>query len=440
MRASGARARVLIDEGAPVVADWGTPVIADMVAEASSTYRPRAWWAAPPSQHFHNHDNNPVTARAQRAAMLLFCVPRTAGSRAAIGPSIERGFALLRKLKLLAVGGTVLCASTAFATPALAGTLSGAGSTLVAPLEAEWAQAFQTNTGNTVNYQAVGSGTGIKDISSGLVDFGASDAPLTSSQRSTCDAGHDSSGGSGPCVQIPWALGATGVGYNVPGVSGLKLSGPVMSAIFLGQITNWNDQRIARLNPGASLPNLRITTVYRSDGSGDTYAFTDYLQAVSPAWRARVGRGTAVQFPVGVGAKGNSGVTQTVQGTQGAIGYIAVSYLIAHGVPPVKIRNRAGNFVYPNLSNIQAAASSVHSAPANNEYHIVNPPASAKIAYPISTFTYVIVHQHAGQGGLLRQFINYALTGGQQFGPGLDFARLPTVVLRKSKADVSNLG
>ena len=335
----------------------------------------------------------------------------------------------MRKLKLLAVAGTVLCAFTASAAPAFAGTLNGAGSTLVQPIMADWASAFNTNTGNTVNYQGVGSGTGIKDISQGLVDFGASDAPLTSSQQAACS----------DCIQIPWALSATGVGFNVPGVNSLNLSGPVLSAIYLGQITNWNDPRIARLNPGASFPNLHITPVYRTDGSGDTYAFTDYLQSVSPAWRSRVGRGTAVQFPTGVGGAKNQGVTNVLQHTSGAIAYIAVSFLFTHNLNAAHLRNKAGNFEIPNLPQIEAAAQAVHSAPSNNEYHIVNPPASAKNAYPISTFTYVLVHKTSSQAGLLKSFISYVLTGGQQFGPGLDFPKLPSVVLRKSKSDLNQI-
>ncbi|HEY1510054.1 MAG TPA: phosphate ABC transporter substrate-binding protein PstS [Solirubrobacteraceae bacterium] len=313
---------------------------------------------------------------------------------------------------------------------AAGGTLTGAGSTLVAPIEAEWANAFDAKTGSSITYSAVGSGTGIKDISSRLVDFGASDAPMTPTQAITCHS----------CWQIPWALSATGVGFNLHGVRRLKLSGPVLAEIYLGQITNWSDARIARLNKGTHLPNLTITPVFRSDGSGDTYAFTNYLSEVSSAFRGKVGFATTVSFPKGVGGNGNSGVTSVLESTNGSIAYIAVSYLIAHSLPAAAIQNAAGRFEYPNLVNIENAAKTVKHVPGNNELHIVNPPKRAKIAYPISTFTYAIVPQSAPNGDLLKQFITYAIGPGQSFGPGLDFAPIPKVVLNAAKRTIAKIG
>jgi phosphate transport system substrate-binding protein len=330
---------------------------------------------------------------------------------------------------VLAVGASTGFISTAAASAA-SGTLNGAGSTLVAPLEAEWASAFNSKTGNTVNYNPVGSGTGIADISSGTVDFGASDAPLTPSQAQGCHS----------CIQIPWALSATGVGYNVPGAGRkLHLTGPLLSQIYLGQITNWNDSRIAKVNKGVHLPNLKITPVFRSDGSGDTYAFTNYLTQISGAWKSKVGVGTSVSFPTGASGKGNSGVTAVLQGTPGSVAYIAVSYLIAHQLPAVAIQNRAGKFEYPNLSNIENAAGVVKRVPGNGALSIVNPPKSAKIAYPISTFTYVIAPTTAPQGALLKSFVQYALGAGHAFGANLDFAPLPKVVVNADKAAASHL-
>jgi phosphate transport system substrate-binding protein len=308
-----------------------------------------------------------------------------------------------------------------------AGSLSGAGSSLVAPLEAAWATGFASTA--TVTYAAVGSGTGITDISNRLVDFGASDAPLTSSQAAACNG----------CYMIPWGLSATGVGYNVGGVRGLHLSGPVLAGIYLGQITKWNSPKIRALNKHTRLPNLRITPVFRTDGSGDTYAFTNYLSSVSRTWRHRVGFATSVGFPAGVGGKGNSGVTQILGSTNGAIAYVAVSYLIAHGLPAAAVQNAAGKFEYPNLANIESAGRSVKHVPGNNALHIVNPPKSARIAYPISTFTYAIVPASAPKAGLLRAFINYALGPGQAFGPKLDFARLPGVVARAARNTVNKI-
>jgi phosphate transport system substrate-binding protein len=284
----------------------------------------------------------------------------------------------------------------------------------VAPIEAEWAAAFDSATGNTVNYSAVGSGTGEKDIAGGQVDFGASDAPLSVY-----------SGVPSNLVQIPWALTATGVSYHIAGLPRLHLTGTVLAAIYVGQITNWSDGRITKLNPGVHIPNLPITVFWRSDGSGDTYAFTKYESEVSPTFNSKIGASTTVSWPVGQGRKGNAGLAQAIAQTNGGIAYIAVSYLVADRLPAVSIQNRAGRYVVPNLNAIEAAASVVHSVPGNNEVTIVNPPRSAKNAYPISTFTYVIVPTNASQGTVLKQFIGYALTGGQQFGPRLDFAPLP---------------
>lgn len=346
-----------------------------------------------------------------------------------------KGFAFQRRklasvsAAVLAVGASAGFISTAAASAA-SGTLNGAGSTLVAPLEAEWAAAFNSKTGNTVNYNPVGSGTGIADITARTVDFGASDAPLSSSQASSCNG----------CVQIPWALSATGVGYNVPGAGKkLHLTGTLLAAIYQGQITKWNDPKIAKVNKGVHLPNLTITPVFRSDGSGDTYAFTNYLSAVSSSWRSKVGVGTSVSFPKGASGKGNSGVTAVLQGTPGAVAYIAVSYLIAHQLPAVAIQNKAGKFEYPNLSNIENAAAVVKHVPGNGALSIVNPPKSAKIAYPISTFTYVIAPHNAAQKPLLKSFIQYALSAGHTFGANLDFAPLPKVVVKADKAAANSI-
>ncbi len=346
-----------------------------------------------------------------------------------------KGFAFQRrKLASLSAAVVAVGASAGFISTAAAsaapGTLNGAGSTLVAPLEAEWASAFNSKTGNTVNYNPVGSGTGISDISAGTVDFGASDAPLTSAQAAGCHS----------CIQIPWALSATGIGYNVPGAGKkLHLTGALLAQIYQGSITNWNDSRIAKVNKGVHLPNLTITPVFRSDGSGDTYAFTNYLSHVSSSWKNSIGVGTSVSFPKGAPGKGNSGVTAVLQGTPGAIAYIAVSYLIAHQLPAVAVQNTAGKYEYPNLANIENAAAVVKHVPGNGALSIVDPPKSAKIAYPISTFTYVIAPTTAPQGALLKQFVQYALNAGHSFGANLDFAPLPKVVVKYDKSAAGHL-
>jgi phosphate transport system substrate-binding protein len=336
----------------------------------------------------------------------------------------------LIRTKFLGLAAAVAAVAALAVSPAVAAAnLTGAGSTLVAPLMANWTSGFESGGGTGVKYSAVGSGTGIAQITARTVDFGASDAPLTPEQASACNG----------CVQIPWALSATGIGFKLPGVSKLNLSGPLLAEIFLGKIKKWNDPKIKKANPKAKLPGTTITPVFRSDGSGDTYAFTDYLAKVSPAWKSQVGSGTSVGFKAGVGAKGNAGVTSTVSKTPGAIGYISASYLIAAGLSAVAVQNSAGNYEYPNLKNIEAAAATVKSVPASNAISITNPPSSAKLAYPISTFTYAVVPHDAPQKTALREFITYAITKGQAYGAALDFAPLPQVVLSAAQRALSSL-
>jgi phosphate transport system substrate-binding protein len=294
---------------------------------------------------------------------------------------------------------------------------------------ANWINGFEIKEGIPVKYSAVGSGEGIKQVSNGTVEFGASDAPMTPEQAAACNS----------CVTVPWALSATGLGFNVPGVKKLNLTGPIIAGIYFGKITNWNDPKIAKVNKGVKLPNLTITPVFRSDGSGDTYAFTNYLSKISPAWKSEVGFATTVGFKAGTGAKGNAGVTSLVTKTPGAIGYISASYLIAAGLGAAAVENNAGNFELPNLNNIEEAASVVKSAKPNSGISIVNPPKKASKAYPISTFTYAIVPKSGPQTQFIKQFLSYAITKGQSFGAALDFAPLPKVVLNAAKAAINTL-
>lgn len=340
----------------------------------------------------------------------------------------ERKFTLNRTRFLgLALASVLATMATGFTSSAFAagGSLTGAGSTLVAPLVAQWKTDFGSISGVNVTYGAVGSGAGIAQITARTVDFGASDAPLTGSQRGACNR----------CYQIPWALTATAMAFHVNGVRKLKLTGPIVASIYMGRITNWNDSRIAKLNKGVRLPNLKITPAFRSDGSGDTYAFTDWLSRVSRPWRSRIGNSTQVSFPTGVGGKGNDGVTAIVSSTNGAIGYVSASYAIAHNLGAAALQNRAGRYEYPNLRNISAAAKGVKVG-RFNEMHIVNPPRKRASAYPLSTFTYVIVPKTTSKKSLLTRFINYAIGRGQRFGPALDFAPLPRTVKRAAKATI----
>lgn len=298
--------------------------------------------------------------------------------------------------------------------------ISGAGSTLIAPLLEKWKGPFEAKFGTGVTYSAVGSGTGIKDITGRTVTFGASDAPLTPSQASECKE----------CLMVPWALTATGIGFHLEGVSRLRLTGPILAKIYMGQITNWDNAALKKINPGVKLPNLAITPVYRSDGSGDTYAFTNFLSDVSSEWRSSKGFATAVSFTVGTGGKGNSGVSAVVGSTNGAIGYISAAYLIEHGIPAASVQNAAGKYEVPNLANIENAAESIKKVPANNELHIVDPPKKYKKAYPISTFTYAIVPKSTPSPGEISKFVLYAMKEGQAFGAALDFAPIPKIVLK----------
>ncbi len=334
-----------------------------------------------------------------------------------------------KRLSTVAIALTCLTVGLASPAGASAYSLTGAGSTLVAPLVSYWTQDFQHRYGDSVTYASVGSGAGIAQISARAVDFGASDAPLTSAQAAKCNE----------CVQIPWALTGVGIAFHLEGVRRLSLSGPVIASIYLGKITNWDNPAIAKLNKGVKLPNLKITVVFRSDGSGDTYAFTDYLSRISSAWKSQVGNATSVSFPTGVGGKGNDGETAIVSTTNGAISYISASYIVAHHLGAAAVQNTAGKFVYPNLSNIEAAAKAIKSVPANNEMHIVNPSKSYTTAYPISTFTYCIVPRSASQKGAIASWVYYAMTLGQSFGAQLDFAPIPKVVLNAGIKTVREL-
>jgi phosphate transport system substrate-binding protein len=310
-------------------------------------------------------------------------------------------------------------------------SLVGAGSTLVAPLVAKWSGDYQQRAGVTVAYGAVGSGAGIAQITGRTVDFGASDAPLTADQATACKG----------CVQVPWALAATLVAYNVKGVPNrLKLSGPVLAGIYLGDVTHWNDPAIARLNPGVQLPATAITPVHRSDGSGDTYAFTDFLSKVSPEWKSSKGVSTTISFPTGIGAKGNDGVAAYLGRNDGSIGYLGISYVFSGKLDHALVQNAAGQFPVPGVPSIEAAAKSLTSVPADNAISITNPPASAPGAYPISTFTYAIVPKGASKASALSAFLTYAVTTGQKFGPPLQFAPLPAVVLDADHSTIAKIG
>ena len=321
----------------------------------------------------------------------------------------------------LTVVAVVATAATAAPSRSQAGSLTGAGASFPFPLISKWipevAKAYDIN----IAYSPTGSGAGISAITARTVDFGASDAPLSSSQLDACRG----------CIQIPWALSATSIPYNLPGLNGrLRLTGPVLAQIYLGEITSWNDQRIRALNPGRNLPDTKITPVFRSDGSGTTYNFTEYLSSVSPAWKSKVGFNTSVSFPTGVGARGSSGVAGVIRNTVGALTYVDVAYSLANKFQFATIRNRAGTFATPGLRGINASLSQLPKRVTQlNQLKIVDPPrAAGPLAYPIVTFTYVILPTQSSKAADLRKFIYWAVTQGQRFGPPLLFQPLPKTV------------
>lgn len=338
---------------------------------------------------------------------------------------IRKKLALVTAAVLVAVAATGLTS-----TASAAGSLTGAGSTLVAPLMQQWANDYQAKTGTQITYGAVGSGAGIQQITARSVDFGASDAPLKPSQAQACNG----------CVQVPWALTAVTASYNLPGIVGLKLTPSVLSQIYLGKINTWDNAQIKRLNPGKNLPSTHITVAFRSDGSGDTYAFTNYLWKVSSDWRSKVGiYATSVNFPVGVGGRGNDGIASVITSTPGAIGYISASYAISHNLNVAAIQNAAKKFIFPNLKNISEAAKTIRRIPANNELHIVSPSGKLPKAYPICTFTYAIVPKGSSKAADLGAFIKYAIGAGQKFGAALDFAPLPASVRNAATRSANSL-
>ena len=341
-----------------------------------------------------------------------------------------------KALALLAVAIGALALVAGAGAKHSATTITGAGSTFVAPLVSVWTPALGSAFDYTVQYSAVGSGAGIAAITARTVDFGASDAPLTPDQFNACNG----------CVQIPWALAGTAIDYNVPGLvlpknTNLRLTGDVIAKIYMGQITNWNDPAIKALNPKATIPDMKITCAHRSDNSGTTYNFTDYLSSVSPTWQSQVGRGIGVSWPVGVGASGSSGVAGVVKNTPGAIGYTDTAYSIANRLPFAAVRNAAGNFISPSIRNVAVAGGAIKSVPSNNEMHIVNPPKSLPNAYPIATYTYIILPTKSAKATGLRKMVFWALTQGQQgkFTAKLWFVPIPKVVLVASEKTLNKI-
>jgi phosphate transport system substrate-binding protein len=333
----------------------------------------------------------------------------------------------LKLLVVALVACTSLIVGSGAASAAVSPAITGSGSTLIAPLVTEW----NSRLGGGITYGGGGSGKGISDIQSGTVDFGASDAPMTKDQAAKC-AG---------CVTVPVSLNAAGITYNLPGVNHLKLTPDLVAAIYKGQVTTWNDAKIQKLNKGVSLPATAITPVHRLDGSGTTYAFVRWLSSAVKSWRSSPGFGTLVAWPAGVGtaATGNGGIANAVRGTEGAIGYVGVDYMIPNKLPATQISNAAGKFLYPNLKNVIAAGNTVKKMPKDNAIVVVNPPKTAKNAYPIAAFSFVIAKKGSANIAGVKQMINYAIGKGKGLRADIGFAPLPKIVSNASKVAVKKL-
>ena len=300
--------------------------------------------------------------------------------------------------------------------------LTGAGATFPAPLYSKWFNEYAAKTGVKINYQSVGSGAGIQQISEQTVDFGASDAPMTDAEMAKAKGG--------PIMHIPTVVGLVVIAYNLPSVSQpIKLSGSLIADIFLGKITKWNDSRLAALNAGVKLPAKDILVVHRSEGSGTTFIFTSYLSGVSPAWKSGPGTGKDVKWPVGLGGKGNEGVAGAVKQTVGAVGYIELAYAKQNNISVAEVKNAAGKFVAPSVESATAAAAGVGAKlPPNTDYRvsIINAPGAD--AYPISSFTWLLVYKNmpdAAKAKKLQDFLKWAMSTGEMSAPQLFYAPLP---------------
>ena len=311
----------------------------------------------------------------------------------------------------------------AFTAPLAAQTkITGAGSTFSNILYTDWMLSYnKAHADVQLNYQSIGSGAGIRQFSDKTVDFGASDAPMTDSAMAAIQ---------GNVLHIPTELGGVPPTYNLPGVNAqLKFSGPVLADIFLGTITKWNDARIAADNPGTKLPDQDIVVVHRSDGSGTSFILTDYLSKVSPDWQSKVGKGTAVNWPVGLGAKGSEGVAATVKQTPGAIGYVELGYALANHLPVAAVKNKAGKFVAASVQSVTAAAAAaLKTMQPTTDFRVSITDPDAADAYPISSFTWMLVHKDyddAAKAKAIVQYTWWAVTAGQERCGELGYAPLP---------------
>jgi len=331
------------------------------------------------------------------------------------------------KKTLFAVGLLVLALSSAQAQK-----LTGAGATFPYPIYSKWFSEYSAaHPGVEVNYQSIGSGGGIRQVTSGLVDFGASDMPMTDDMLASSKV---------KLIHLPTVLGAVVPVYNVPGATDLRFSGDVLADIYLGKISNWNDARIAKDNPGVHLPDQKIIVVHRSDGSGTSFIFTDYLSKVSSEWAGGPGKGTSPSWPVGVGGKGNEGVAGLVRQMPGAIGYVELIYALQNHISFGEIKNAAGNWVKASIEGVTEAAASVKSMPADYRVSITNAPGAN--AYPISSFTYLLIPASGSNDAnrkVLKDMLSWIVKSGESQVSALSYAPLPDALAEKELQTIYSL-
>jgi phosphate transport system substrate-binding protein len=312
-------------------------------------------------------------------------------------------------------------------------TLVGAGATFPYPIYSKWFSEYhKVHSDVQINYQSIGSGGGIRQVTSGTVDFGASDMPMTDKQLSEVKT---------RILNLPTVLGADVPAYNIPGVTGeVKFTPEALAGIFLGKISKWNDKAITSANPGVNFPDKDIIVVHRSDGSGTTFIWTDYLSKVSPEWKSQVGSDTSVKWPVGLGQKGNEGVAGSLRQMAGSIGYVELIYAVQNNIPYGSVRNSAGVFVKASLDSVTAAAASAPKMPADFRVSITNAP--GKDAYPISSFTWLLIpaqSKDAAKGKMLADFLSWMVSDGQKMTSSLSYAPLPDNVAAKVKEAIKQV-
>ena len=312
-------------------------------------------------------------------------------------------------------------------------TLNGAGATFPYPMYSKWFSEYnKLHSDIQFNYQSIGSGGGIRQVLAGTVDFGATDGPMTDEQLAQAKA---------KILHIPTVLGADVPAYNIPGVSEeLKFTPELLANIFLGKITSWNDAAIAKANPGVNLPNQPVIVIHRSDGSGTTYIWTDYLSKVSSDWKNQVGKGTSVKWPVGLGGKGNEGVAGMIRQMQGSIGYVELIYAVQNHIAYGSVKNAGGEFVKASLASVTAAAASVKNMPADFRVSITNAP--GKDAYPIASFTWLLIptpSKDAAKGKIIADFLSWMVDDGQKMTADLSYAPLPESVAAKVKETIKQV-